>query len=490
MQNHKLVQILKTFSREEYSEFEKFVSSPFHNNGRNFLAFVKELKKYYPAFDSKNLTKENLFRKLYPNSKVSGSLMNTTLSRVLKMAREYLIYGSYLKREVNSNYDYILQLLYRQLYEPAEKELKEYSKMIASYEGISDEFFEGKMNYEILKVQLGFKTNRSQPTQHPAIKLVEYHIRYNMMRLAYFIHGLRANEMMFSSAHEKSLILKYLESLNLKSFYEGLKNQKDDDAFNEITLIYVLWILTITDSKNETHYHEMKELVLKNINRFHHHEKYNLYQALEAACWYLVAEVDKPKYDREMYEVLRSRFENGILSPDKKSMRLIMYRAFLISFLNHADLQFQQHFVDTCIPMLPEEHRENMYNYTMAYIYFKKGGLNKALEFNSRVNFEMFAFRYDTRILQFEIYYELGYFNEAYSLIDTHKHFITNNKAVSAYYREMNTNFLNFYSDLLKAKEGRKKLNVSAFKDTVSKTNVVFHQKWLLDKAGELSKKR
>ena len=171
-------------------------------------------------------------------------------------------------------------------------------------------------------------------------------------------------------------------------------------------------------------------------------------------------------------------------------MRLIMYRAFLISFLNHADLQFQQHFVDTCIPMLPEEHRENMYNYTMAYIYFKKGGLNKALEFNSRVNFEMFAFRYDTRILQFEIYYELGYFNEAYSLIDTHKHFITNNKAVSAYYREMNTNFLNFYSDLLKAKEGRKKLSVAAFKDTVSKTNVVFHQKWLLDKAGELSKKR
>ena len=94
MEKHKLVQILKTFSKEEFSEFEKFIASPYHNEGRNFMPLIKELKKYYPAFSNKNFTKENIFRKLHPHAKYNPSLMDTMISRIMKIADSFLLHNA------------------------------------------------------------------------------------------------------------------------------------------------------------------------------------------------------------------------------------------------------------------------------------------------------------------------------------------------------------------------------------------------------------
>ncbi|MEO8514491.1 MAG: hypothetical protein ABI543_13100, partial [Ignavibacteria bacterium] len=112
---------------------------------------------------------------------------------------------------------------------------------------------------------------------------------------------------------------------------------------------------------------------------------------------------------------------------------------------------------------------------------------NDALKFNNKINFEMFAFKYDSRLLQFKIYYELGYFNEAYSLIDSHRHFITNNKTVSEHYKLMHTNFLNFYTRILTVKEKEKDRNsIPMLVNEITGTNNVISKVWLIDKANDL----
>lgn len=485
MTNHRLIQILKTFTKEEFSEFEKFIASPFHNNGRNFLPLVKELKKYYPLFNSKKFTKENVFGKIYKGKKYSESLVNTTLSRVYKMTEEYFGFSSYKRKHINAKHDYIQELLNRDLYSIAEKELNNYSKMLEPDIEITDDLIKARMDREILKVQLKFKSDKQQESAEPALKQLDYHIRFTLMRLAHFAHTLRVNNIIFNIDYNKTFVKKYLDSVNLKEIYFSLKNSEDSNELDEITLIYVLWTLGVTDLKEESYFYEMKELVLKNLDKFHHHEKYNLFQALEALAWILQQEVNREKYEIELLDVYKKRIKHKVLSPDKTYMRVILFRAVLITSFYEPDWEFIDGFIKTCIPLLQEEHRENMYNYSMAHINYHKGRLDKALQYNNKINFELFAFKYDTRLLHFKIYYELGYYEQAHSLIDAHRHFISTNKTVSEYYKEMHSSFLGFYSKLLKRKEGSGNTEPGILIKEISKINNIIAKQWLIDKANE-----
>jgi hypothetical protein len=482
----KLIQLFGTFSKQEFKDFEKFIDSPFFNNGRNYHNFLAELKKYYPEFESKNLNKEFIFSRLYPGKKFNNSLMNTIISRTTKMAEEFISYKSYLKKSITVKYDYINELMNRNLLAIAEKELKEYSRLVDLSEGISDELIKGRLDYEILNVQLNFKSDKQKESALPALNQTDYHIRFTIMRLAHFIHTLSVNKIIFNVDFDKSFINKYISAFNLKEIYEALINDEEHNGLNEITLIYVLWILGVTDIKNENHFYKMKEFVLKNLNRFHHHEKYNLFQALEAIAWILQQNLNREKFEIELLEVYKERIKHNVLSPDNTYMRIILFRAILIVSFYKPDWEFIEGFVEKCVPLLQPEQRENMLNYAMAHISYHRQKYDDALEFNNKINFELFAFRYDSRLLQFKIYYELRYFEEAHSLIDTHRHFISSNKTVSDYYKEMHSNFLYFYSVILKLKEGHKEISTGSLKQEISSTNNVLAKQWLIDKAVEL----
>ena len=54
LRNSNPVEILKTFSKDEVKEFDKFVHSPFFNCRNDVTRLFRELKRFYPTFDGKN----------------------------------------------------------------------------------------------------------------------------------------------------------------------------------------------------------------------------------------------------------------------------------------------------------------------------------------------------------------------------------------------------------------------------------------------------
>ena len=487
MEDHKLIRLLRTFSIGEFKQFQKFAASSFHNESRNYAPVLKELKNYYPKFNGDRFTKENVFGNIYGNREYSETMVNTTLSRILKIAENYIGYKSYTKRNVAAKYDYIYELINRDLFDIAEKELREYSKLLNNCDGISEEWFKSKMDYEILQVQLSLRNDRNQEASRSSLNQVDYHIRFTIARLAHFIHNLNVNNVMFNIKFDKTFINRFIDSVNLDELYIALKEDTSENELNEITLIYLLWIISLTKPKQTECFYEMKKLFLKNIEKFHNHEKYNLFQGLEAIAWFMMKETDRRKFEPELASLYKKRVEMNVLSPDNTHMRVILYRAILITSFHAPDWNFIENFVKNGIEMLREEHRENMYNFSMAHINYYKGNFDVALKYNNKINFEMFTFKYDTRLLQFKIYYELGYFNEAYSLIDSHRHFIANNKTVSEHYKLMHTNFLHFYSKIITIKEkGKIQGSINKLIDEITATNNVLSKVWLIEKATEI----
>ena len=69
MRDSKLVEMLGMFSKGEMKSFEKFVVSPYFTAGRSVEGLFNILKKYHPEFDSVNIEREKIFKKLFPREK-------------------------------------------------------------------------------------------------------------------------------------------------------------------------------------------------------------------------------------------------------------------------------------------------------------------------------------------------------------------------------------------------------------------------------------
>jgi hypothetical protein len=87
------------------------------------------------------------------------------------------------------------------------------------------------------------------------------------------------------------------------------------------------------------------------------------------------------------------------------------------------------------------------------------------------------------------IYYTLGHIEEALALIDTYKHFLSDNQMISANMNEIATNFVNFVAALLKIRNGKgDKISAEMLKKKIEDTAIVGFKMWLLEKADELVK--
>jgi len=331
MLKHKLFNILSTFSRKELKEFERFTASPFFNSGRNYLPLLKVLKKFYPSFNSEKLSKRSLFAEVWGNNRYSENIINISLTRLAKMSESFLEYKAFSGKVFTAKYEYISELMKRNLFAMAEKEMSVYGNMLDSSTGITEENFKERMNYTILKAQLNLKSDKQQETAKYTHDQMDYHIRYSIVRLAHFIHDIKVNRIIFNTESRNTLFNNYISGLDLRKIYDVIKSEKNKSELDEIIMIYILWILGVSGSRVESDFFEMKDLFFRNIDLFHHHEKYNLFQGLEAVAWIMQQNINREKFEFELVEVFKKRLAYKILSPDNTYMRIILFRSILIT---------------------------------------------------------------------------------------------------------------------------------------------------------------
>lgn len=72
MQNSRLFQYLKTFTKSEMTQFGKFLNSPYFNNSKAAIGLFNLVKRHHPNFEAKGLAKEKLYQKLFPKERFNN----------------------------------------------------------------------------------------------------------------------------------------------------------------------------------------------------------------------------------------------------------------------------------------------------------------------------------------------------------------------------------------------------------------------------------
>ncbi|CAN5579324.1 hypothetical protein BH10BAC5_BH10BAC5_20290 [soil metagenome] len=175
---------MKTFSKEEFKEFEKFVASPYFSRGRDLTKFLKALKKYYPDFESVEIKKEMIFKRLFPKSNYSDQVMRTLSSELSKMCESFLCIVNLNRDKHDVKIHIIDEMQFRGLSQHTEKMLDELGKGLESDRtSFEREYYFNQYNYSSLMKQQFIKSDRQDDVKDDFNKM-EYLINHFFTLLA------------------------------------------------------------------------------------------------------------------------------------------------------------------------------------------------------------------------------------------------------------------------------------------------------------------
>jgi hypothetical protein len=480
----KLTEILKTFSKQEMRSFGKFVKSPFFKTGRDVNALYNYLQKNHPDFKKEFLSKEKIFKEIYPCKEFNKKRIINDMFELTKMAEEFLVQLA-VHKNIQDKSRYLMgELKERKLHPQLLKKIKEFEKSTDNKIELSERSFLNGWFINMMKAEYYFEERNYD-------KLLYYRIKYsdNLFMLFFKDYlSLKRDLMIFrnvyNTASDDDIVNKALEESLL---IENLVNALDKSGFkyNQLLITQYLAFKTVNEPDNEIYYYKLKDLILKHFEEFNHTEKYKLLGDLETYCTYR----NNEKFNREQFEMLKFRFEKGLYAYSQHDyISPATFRNTIYVSISLNELDWLEEFIGKYTDKLNPVNRTSLKLLAEANICFARKKFGKALEKLVKIKYDFFLFKVDIKNLMLKIYYELDLTEQAYSLIDTFKHYLAKTDDIPSVFKEYHIGFLNSYTELLNRKTKSNITNLDqAIKKIESHENVI-SKNWLIEKLNEISK--
>lgn len=492
MKTPKLFTILRTFSDEEIKNFEKFIISPYKNPGKNVKPLFKALKKYHPVYSSEKLTEEKIYKFLYRtgNTKEKKAYVKVLLSHLTNLALEFLK-NKNNESEYEKNFSevrFLKMLNYRKLDSLYFSQYRSINRSLPKeFDSESSPYI---LNMQLEKENCNFLLDRDNQvkTSEVLLKQGEYLLLFFLTEFFKIRAHYRTNEYVFNAGYDGTILKEVMNNFNFEPIIQYLKNIKNDNY--PIISIYYNSMMAQLDINDDQFFRNFKELLELNVSLFDREELGNLYVDLEACCWKRlncnITDQRREYFRKELFDIYKKELKLNIYKYEHDFMRIHKFRNIIMSALNLKEYDWLEKFTKKYYSELAPEYRENMYNYSLAVLNFNRAKYEESLKQFSNIKYDYFYLKVDIKNWMLLIYYELNLNEQAYSLIDTYKHFLAKNKNLSALFKKNNLDFLNMYIKIMNFKCGKEFFNPDKMISELTANGKFIHKGWLLKKIEEL----
>ena len=484
LKNSTTISLLKLIKPEEWSDFRKFIASPYFNRGRNYDSLVAVLTKFYPWFDSKEFTKQNIYRQLYPGKLYKESVMNTILSGLNQMCEEFILY-----QDFRSNPQRDLRLL-RQYCKRGHKPRAD--KLSSKLEKLTDrpaasglEFYERLENLESIDLYYTSYDKRNLRNQHIIKSLLNLDYFFILQTFVYK-KELISNAFYLENTVEDKLPLKILNEIDFSKIIEMIGTEDQDNSI--LQRIYYFIAKTMSDNLDDKSFYNLKELVINSLKHLDFNAGKNLLLNLQVIST-LRLNSGRREYAKESYEISKLLIEGKYYDREENWFRVSHFRTIIKLGISLGDINYVEQFVKDYSKRLEPNLRVQLKHFAFANIYFEKKMYNEALNNLNKAELSNTLFKIDARRLTAKIYYETGSMENLQSLLDAFSHFLKNIRTTDRIIISRNNNFIKFLKKLIKLKESKPDsselglTHIALVKENVSEIN------WLIEKLSQINEK-
>jgi hypothetical protein len=484
MKSSKLINTLKTFSKEEMNMFGKFLASPFHNNGKNCTPLFKQLQKHYPDFKTDKITYETLYKKLYPGKKFNKQVMWNLVSAMEKMTREFLAQIT-LRKNKFANFELMLsEFSSRKLLINYSQTLGEMEKLL-ELSSIEYEYFDKKGHLENYKREYYFLTDKVQFMGDSTLKTAE---SYALLFLRMTVGGLRDLKILEEYHNYRidvNIPLEFAKNLDLKSIVDYANKKNYKNAF--IIEIYYHSFMMLIEPQKTLHLDKFRELYELHYKKFTMSEQKNLMHWLINYCLYN-HDLDENKFRKIVFELNDFRLREGMAFHPENQLPKAAYLQILINALDVNETEWVENFIKKYTIKLLPAFRDSVRCLAYAFLYFHTKEYHKVLKNLNKIEFIDVQDKINTRALSAKSYYELDEMETLLHYIDSSKHFLINNPSVSEIFRIYSHNFFQYLKKIVFIRENKDTEGICILRNEIEKNMEISQKKWLLEKLNELEK--
>lgn len=486
MRDSRVIEILKSFNEDEIKSFRKYVVSPFVNSRRKIHLLLDYIIKYHPELDSSELKKDIVFNKIFPDEKYNEKKISNNITDLTKAAEDYLMHDAIISDEIES-------LIYTSKGFYKKKLFKHALKILGRIEKKLEPGFSSEKNYFAIMRKIHYLKSVYYSDSDFQMLNESEHSSFEIASLQFLVdYTWMMCERQTGSGtlliKEKNNLTEVIaQSFDIKKFFDMVDNF--DGKLEPIARLHYRILKTIESPDSSEDYEALKKMFYENISSFDREERFMLFGHLLNSCGEKIRLYRQDNYAEEMFDVYKKMLEHDSYSKSENEFLMIIdYRNIMMLAILFNDPGFLEKLFKDYSAFINPEYREDVVLLTESNYYFIKKDFNKSLEQLSKIRNENFVFKLDLRILKLKIYYELGYIEEAYSLVDSHKHFISYTKEISGLTKLSNQKFLKTFLELLKIKSGNNKKNIYNLDKEIKNIGMYQFKDWFEKKSEELKK--
>jgi len=489
-----LLEIIRTFSKQELIKFDDFVRSPYFNKKENVINLFVEIRKYAPFFTDVNLEKEKTWVRVFPGKEYNYGIMKNLIHDLTKLCESFITVEYSKPDNLRNNIDLLAALLKRQItkvfslkYDIIEKSFHNPVLKNESYK--IEDYYDFLKKLNLLKAIYNRLHNPGSSSFESISASGDYFIYSSII---YFYKHFN-NYLAFNDKHvpkKDNATEMFLADLNKNFISELLKNVKvkSDRDYLILKCFHDMNIALNADADISS-YFTFKKSLLECTELISKGDLQDLLSCLSNSISYLREGKSNTgiNSNKEILDIYNIEIENNIFLQPNGVMDQNSFINYIVTAFTLKEYEKIEIFVKKFGNKIPEDRRENVNNYSQAHICFGKKEFDKSLEYLSRINYDFFNMKHLIKDIQMMNYYEINdYISFSYAK-DSYKHFVSKNKSVNSHNKSLSEIFCNHISRLFKLRESFDQFELNKFRKEIME-NKIINKYWILDKISEIEK--
>jgi len=475
MQKTRLIQFLSSLNPSEFKNFRDFILSPVFNKNKFIKSLYDLLEMYYPEFDDTDLTEENLFKKLFGDSKYDYYKMKNLVSDLLSLGKDFLVFQRFKTSDEIKESLLLSELERRNLDKIYEQSFKSATARLEKSK-ITDEnylFHKFTLTKELTNFYSPRKPNENHHFQQDKLNLfVSYSVIMLLKTYNIMLHEINQNNYRY----------------DMRMFEQVLSYIENNPEETNPTIKVYYQIIKLCLDKSEENYLKLKQLREEYNHELNSADRYMLFLHLDSYCateynyngrtdllfdQHLLSKECNMNHFPELGKILYPDFLNDI----KKAVRVNEF-SFAEKYLN----DFKKNLT---------EEKENTLNFCYGFIAYGKKEFDLALELFSKTNFSNYIMKVQVKLLVIQLVYEKQFYDQVFLMIDSYRHYISREKMITEVLKNTLLNFLRVIGELTKLRtssdlKDKEKVSKIIYDINNLNSNHFGMKLWLIEKADEI----
>ena len=446
MYKSELIYRLRLLSKEELSDFAKFMASPYYNQSKKAVKLFDYLVKYHPIFEEGKVERVSVGRKLFPEWKKEMDKMYARVSYVIsdlsRLVDDYIVLKE-KEEDKFGHYQYQLKAYKRR------KEDRFFNDTVKKFRKNLEETKERDTDYYFHQYRLNHEIYTHVATKRVTTEIDSLKNAIDNLDLFYFGTKLRYSsevrlrELTFSEKSELILIDEILREVEVNPIFD-----------NKPFILIFATIVRLYETKEKHVYDSLKTMIYEFFGQFSAVEKLDIVTMANNFC-IMEYNQGKDEYLIEIFDLYKYGLEHGTWTVDGQMDHSVFDNIVILACCLEK-FEWVREFIDKYVIFLHDDVKENVKIMALCRLEFSMDNFEKTLEMLRDVEFIDVRYNINARLFMIRCYYELEHisFQHACNAFDQ---YCRRNKVINEENRKQYLNFGKFVQKLYKARYHRTK---------------------------------